>query len=371
MKNTPRLTSRLGLALATACMVTSCLQGPAGPQGPAGAPGMTGATGPQGMTGPQGPAGSTGPAGPAGASTMLYGDGSAGALTVTAPDGGTGLTFLHNVAPQGNLQFTDIVVERGARLSIPSGAVIRCTGRMTLRGAVSVSPFAAGATGASVQANPGLTRLAPGNGQSGTSTAGSASGGTPGRGIGEGVATFLLHPGPAGGGGGGIAPNAFVEASNVGGGTVTIACRGPIELNGGSLAALTTVVTAPGAAGAGGGVVILASGTSITNQGIIGVSGGAGVEGSSGVAPGGGGGGGLVRLIAPEVTPGMVEVLGGAAGTVAAITQTSRSGGGGGGAGVGDGGRGGSVAYSGEVTPAQAGQPGLLIVSRIDPARVF
>lgn len=372
MTNRTRSIRRARFAVAAALVTTSCLQGPQGPQGPAGAPGMTGATGPQGMTGPQGPAGMTGPTGPAGASAALYGDGSAGALTVTSPDGGTGFVALATLAPQGNLQFTDIVVERGARLSVPSGVTLRCTGRLIVRGAIAASPFAAGATSTNGQANPGATRLAAGNGQIGTTTS-SARGGTPGRGIGGEVAAFLLRPGPGGGGGGGISPNAGVETSNVGGGTLTIACRGPIELDGGSVAALTTLISAPGAGGSGGGVVILASGTSITNHGVIAVSGAAGIAGGTDVAPGGGGGGGLVRLIAPEITQsgGTVDVAGGAAGGVAPIALSPRSGGGGGGAGVGDGGRGGSVSESGVVTPAQPGQPGLLIASQVDPARVF
>ncbi|MFO0604312.1 MAG: hypothetical protein U0324_14110 [Polyangiales bacterium] len=301
--------------------------------------------------------------------SALYGDGSAGALTVT----GTAPNILQALAPMGNLQFTDVTIERGARLIVTSGTVLRCTGRFTLRGSLSVSPFASGSPDLDSPPHPGLARSSATNGQTGSATIPSRSG-RGGFGIGENLARYLVHPGLAGGGGGGVSPQSNILTAIDGGGTMTILCRGAIENDLGGLGALPEGgITVPGAGGGGGGVLILGSGTSITNRGTISVAGGAGVAGNSAVGPGGGGGGGLVRLIAPTITltGGTIDVAGGAPGAMATVTLSTRSGGGGGGGCVGDGGGGGGVSTSGVVSAATAGAAGFLFSTTIDPARVL
>lgn len=125
----------------------SALVGPVGPEGATGATGATGSAGPFGAIGPQGPqgpVGSTGATGATGATgsqglasnALLFGDGSAGALSV-----GLGSTVDWSAgAPSVNLQFTSIAVF-GA-LIVPTGTVLRSQGNVDISGSVTVAPGA-------------------------------------------------------------------------------------------------------------------------------------------------------------------------------------------------------------------------------------
>jgi len=113
--------------------------GAVGPQGPTGARGAAGATspaGPQGLagatgaTGPPGPQGAQGPPGPAG--PTIYGDGSAGALNITANADWT------TNPPANNIQFSSITISPGATLTVPSGLTLRTTGDLEIDGNIVV-----------------------------------------------------------------------------------------------------------------------------------------------------------------------------------------------------------------------------------------
>jgi hypothetical protein len=106
-------------------------QGPSGAMGPAGPQGATGATGPRGPQGAQGPQGVQGPAGPPG--STIYGDGSAGALNITA---NTDWTVN---PPANNIQFTSITISPGATLTVPSGLTLRATGDVEINGNIVVA----------------------------------------------------------------------------------------------------------------------------------------------------------------------------------------------------------------------------------------
>lgn len=327
--------------------------------------GAAGAPGPEGPGGPAGPAGMTGPAGADG-SLRIYGDGSAGPLLVQ----GTAFQTLATLAPGGNLQFTDVTIELGARLSVPSGVVLRCTGTFTNRGTLSVSPLITGAPDERTAPAPGLAIAAAGNGELGAAGA-SLRGGNGGRGLPAYTARTLTPPGPLGGGGGGVAQGTGTTASQSGGGTLTVLARGAI-VNSGSVGALSTLVTAPGAGGGAGGVLVLGSAASIDAGGLIAADGGPGTDGNAATAPGGGGGGGIVHLIAPMLrVTGTLRANGGDPGAAATISAASRSSGGGGGACGGDGGQGGGIGAAGAVSAAQVGKPGHVLQTQADPTALF
>jgi len=203
------------------------LAGPAGPQGLSGQAGTPGATGP---TGPQGPAG------PAAALTF-YGDGSDGALTISSP-----VDWTVN-PPAGQLQFSSITITSSGSLTIPSGLVLRVAGNVSIGGALVVAPtsraiLAVSSEGGSCVplnivfgATPGLSPLA---------------------------ARTLFRTNDS-------------RYANYSGGGTTILAAGTIAIGSG---ATISAVGSPGVYtttlyGAGaGGIIILASRTSITNQGV-------------------------------------------------------------------------------------------------------
>src|SRR5262245_28730335 len=82
-------------------------------------------TGPQGEPGDQGAAGAPGADG----SVRVYGNGSAGARTISADE-----SWLEGGNPPANIQFTNFTIDAGVTLIIPSGTVIRCTGTFTNNG---------------------------------------------------------------------------------------------------------------------------------------------------------------------------------------------------------------------------------------------
>lgn len=363
------------------------LDGPQGPQGPAGQPGAQGPAGPQGDPGPQGPQGDPGaqgpqgdpgPAGPPGADGQLriFGDGSAGPLAITSN------TDLTTAAPaSNNFQFTDFTVDAGVQLLVPSGVTIRCTGTFTNNGVIIVFPGANGAKADFDAADStvfsysppgaGIALSPPGFGEVSFQAAGTLESGEGGQGIPPLAALFMLDPGPHGGGGGAASPNGSSNAfGGDGGGSFVVLCQGAV-LNTGVIQANGTSDDAGGGAG---GIVILASRTSVENSGAIEANGAAGGASDDGVGASGGGGGGIIHLLAPFITnTGTATVDGGAAGTSGAagsIVNSRRAGGAGGGACGGSGGDGGEAAGA-DPDLAEAGEPGHLLETPVDPTALF
>jgi len=280
-----------------------------------------------------------------------------------------------------NLQFTDFTINSGATLTVPSGAVIRCTGTFTNNGRIVVQ---AGATGGSMfahlpiattsisPAEAGVSLHAAGTPEWGDST-GTRSGGPGGTGITSGFqARQVRYPGiKAGGSGSGPSST----AAGGGGGSLVVLAETAIVNAGSGISADGEDAFSAGGGGGAGGVVILASAGSVTNSAPISVKGGAGGVSDSSVGPGGGGGGGLARLIAPSVTEtGGFVTGGGSAGSKSGIVNsTVHAGGGGGGACIGNGGSGGLTSPGTASSPGDAtsGNPGVALVDRFDPTSLF
>lgn len=329
--------------------------GLAGPRGPAG---------PQGPTGPQGAAGAQGPAGADG-NPSLFGNGSGGAKT---------FAFSATLADT-NLQYTDFLVETGVTLTVPSGAVIRCTGTFTNSGTIVVQTSARGGTCSATSptvdmayapAHPGVAISSAASGEYGSNAA-TRAGGFGGFAIGSWAARYIVQPGANAGGGGGGALSAI---GGSGGGSLTILAETAVFNYG--------TITANGAAGparcggGAGGMVILSSSGVVANVATINANGGNGGNNDANGGAGGGGGGGIVHLIAPTIVIGTVNVQGGSNGAVGvAVTADPRQGGGGGGACGGNGGTGGNVNAAGTAGAATAGSVGLSIQTYLDPIWLF
>jgi hypothetical protein len=344
-------------------IVADLISGPQGPAGPAGVQGPAGATGATGATGPQGPEGDL----------RIYGDGSAGPLTIAS-----GFNDLYvQVATNHNLQFTDLTINSGALL-VPSGTVIRCTGTFTNNGAIYVDYVQA--TGGSSY-NFDVTNLTPtkftyrppGAGVSGCTAEGGTFGlwtdvlthGRGANGMTADEARAILMPGVVGGGGGA----GTLASGGAGGGTFVVLARTAV-INGGQISANAGNTFGGGGGGAGGGVIVLASPGRVSNLGTISAKGGDGGGSDAGGGAGGGGGGGIVHLLSPNITSGTVSVSGGAAGThYAQVNQNPRAAGGGGGACGGAGGDGGDIPAGAAVTPGAAlpGGSGYLLLTQTDP----
>jgi hypothetical protein len=248
-------------------------------------------------------AGPTGPAGPAGA-VGLYGDGSAGALNITAS---TDLSAL----PGGyNHQFTTITVAAGATLTVPSGTILRCTGNATISGQIEVGTFSQQTTLATGANNYNNLFPAPGIA---LTPAGSASIVTPGEGIAAGTAVTL--PLRSAGGGAGLQPGGSRAGS--GGGSFTLLAQGTLTVTGsitatgakGASFTGTSSSYGTGGGGGGGGVLTLVGKAGIVNNGVVSARGGAGGDGASNpntscsiVCGGGGGGGGVLRLLGASIS---------------------------------------------------------------------
>jgi hypothetical protein len=274
-----------------------------------------------------------------------------------------------------DLNYTDFTINTGVTLTIPSGAVIRCTGTFTNNGTIVVQTSARGGsqTGANpmvessyAPAHPGISISPAGCGEYGSNAA-TRTGGIAGVAISAFAARFILLPGANAGGGGG---GAMGSTGASGGGSLVVVAKTSVFNYG--------TITANGAAGAvrcgggGGGMVILASAGTTANVGSISANGGAGGNSDASGGAGGGGGGGIVHLIGPNIVEGTVNVLGGAAGTAAgSVTADPRQGGGGGGACGGNGGSGGNVSAAGTPGAASAGVAGLFLQTGIDPSWSF
>jgi len=257
--------------------------GATGPAGPRGSEGCGGAPGPPGPTGPAGP---PGPAGVAGA-TAFYGDGSDGPLSISS------FVDWNMNPPNGMLQFSSLTIAPSGVLRVPSGVVIRVTGSVRIMGAIVAAPtpvFTVSGYGAGCAP----VSLVSGGGQAALNSL---------------QARLMLRPSTGANSGGG------------GGGAITILAGGGIVITpGGSISAagpagtpFVPQVSAGSSAGAGG-IVILASRTSIQNQGKL-IAGGGNGASNDAAAAGGGGGGGIVHLLAPSIVAGSAIVSGGAGGT--------------------------------------------------------
>lgn len=107
--------------------------GPTGPQGPKGDAGSQGIQGPQGIQGIQGPQGQQGVPGADG-SLRIYGDGSAGDLTISS--NATWNPTPPN--PSNNLQFENFTINSARTLVVSSGTIIRCSNICTINGTIAV-----------------------------------------------------------------------------------------------------------------------------------------------------------------------------------------------------------------------------------------
>jgi hypothetical protein len=331
--------------------------------------GDQGAQGDQGSQGEQGPQGDPGPAGLPGAASFPFGDGSAQARSFEADA----------TLADANLQYTDFTVKSGVTLTIPSGAIIRCTGTFVNDGTIVVQSFAPGGFGsgpddgntltAFAAPGAGISARSPGQGEFGDNTD-FRSGGIGGVGVSEFVARWILHPGPSGGGGGA----ATEDSGSAGGGTLVVIASEAV-INNGRISADGVNALNAGSGGGGGGIIVLASETQVINAGELTADGGNGENADANEAPSGGGGGGIIHLIAPSLTTsaGSMSVLGGQAGNGAgqATTITPRRAGAGGGAGGGNGGAGGEIETNNVVTAAENGAVGHALATKVDPSLLF
>lgn len=320
---------------------------------------------------------------PGTATPTAYGDGSAGARVVSADENWNNA----GEAPS-NLQFTDLTINAGVTLTLPSGMTIRCTGSFVNNGSVFVRTGVdggfAGQTGpggdfSTVTTEPlaGIGTLPAQRGESGDSSEARLAG-RGGFGISEFEARQILVVATAAGGGGaaGGSDSSSGTTSNTGsaggGGVRILAATGIVNAAG---ATISADGEGGSGGGGGGGVIILASSGVITNDGGISANGGAGEDGDSNEAPSGGGGGGIISMLAPTVANGgTVDVTGGAAGAIGpGISAVSRFAGGGGGPSGGSGGNGGGVPAEPFATPtsATAGGSGFFLVTLVDPTSLL
>lgn len=303
--------------------------------------------------------------------SRFYGDGSAGALTVSSN------TSWSSSPPTGdNLNFTDIVINAGFTLTVPAGTVIRCTGSFTNNGTINVlqavnggryfyydtttvamQQFQAPGAGDSLQAagNPGWHHT----------TSVGLRGGFGGKGIPRTMAASSFNQFRIGGGGG--AGNAYNNSGD-GGGLIKIYCAGNVVNNGTIQANGSNNLAGAG----GGGIVILASSTQVTNDAAatITADGADGYQSTTFNGANGGGGGGIIIMAAPSVTnAGATSVAGGAAGdNTTNVTSAVHTGGSGGGACGGNGGNGASVTTGNLSNAAGSGTVGYVIEINADPA---
>lgn len=163
----------------------------------------------------------------------IYGDGSAGAKVVSA----------NATLSDRNTQYTDFTVNAGVTLTIPSGHVLRCTGTFTNNGAIVVSVGARGGefrgSGGQGELMLGYRGSQPGLGsdQAGWGVLGDSStfrsGGQGARAIPS--AWAVRYPGPYAGGGG---AGAILGAAGSGGGSlVVLAGAGIVNAGSGSIRA--------------------------------------------------------------------------------------------------------------------------------------
>lgn len=373
--------------------VLGAAQSPPGSDGSAGAAGSSGVPGPAGPPGEPGPAGPAGPAGPPGApgpagppgSHALYGSGAAGDLIITA-----NAVLGETVATNGVWQFHNVLIRAGATLTVPSGAVIRCTGKFENYGTLRVRPGAYGGRFFESSANAlypsyapaqaGVTGFSAPPGEIGAFGA-AREGGWGGYSLTENEARAIIHPGirAGGGGGGGL----FGTGGGAGGGSLVILARLRIDNFPGGLIEANAqhgdqfAPNAGGSGGGAGGIIILASSEGIHNESVISAVGGNGARSSVADGPGGGGAGGIIHFIGPRDILGITLVNGGdpgllgPPGSVVGYVGSPIAGGAAGGACGRAGGSGGGVTATGDPLPAEFGLQGHVLVTPTDPVNLF
>ena len=209
----------------------------------------------------------------------VYGDGSAGDFIAA---------FGVSPLEPSNPQFDNFTVPAGSTIHVPSGLTIRCKGTFTNSGTIIVDP--------AESFGPGISRLPPSQYISGKAY--------PSKQL-KTIFSIGLEGGGTGFGG------------TLGGGALRVFAQGILTNTGAIRAIGGTARVGFQESGGGGGVVILASGTSLTQNGVVNASGGQGspdiIVGDYTYAACGSGGGGLIRLLAPQIaSTGQNIVFGGA-----------------------------------------------------------
>lgn len=266
----------------------------------------------------------------------VFGDGSAGALNITANTNWT------TAAPSNfNFQFSSITVAAGVTLTVPSGTKLFCSGNVSIAGTVIVTGSEKIIGTVTTGSISGVARTFAGSGDNISYGIQTTS-----------VMSLINIPvyGGAGGASGGVGSLSY---GGEGGGSFGIYAKGTVSISGAGLIAANggnavtnagTATSTNGSGGGAGGIVVILSKAGITNSGNIRANGGAGSDATLGTGPrpgGGGGGGGVALLIAASVSQGNVQVNGGAAGNNLANAGNGSSRGGAGGGCAGNGGAGG------------------------------
>lgn len=242
----------------------------------------------------------------------IYGDGSAGPLTISVDTD-------WQMNPPTSYEFTDVTIAAGVTLTVPSGVTILATGTFTNLGTIEVQTWG-GAGSISYQDEPlpdggagpivTVSVFEPARGvasraaRNGVVTRGpgapSAHGGYK---MPTAAARRLIRITEEGGGAGGSAcasPTSCLGGE--GGGAFSVRAAGVVQA--GAIHANGGAATLECAGGGAGGVIVIVSAVSISVGAITarGANGGSNGFGAA-CAGGGGGGGGIVHLVAPQVGP--------------------------------------------------------------------
>src|SRR5262249_5210536 len=116
------------------------------------------------------------------------------------------------------------------------------------------------------------------------------------------AAQLFVITSKAGGAGGGDLLGGITDNGGAGGGGLLVLSQGAISIGAlGVIAANGNPAVFSGSAGGAGGIIVLASRTSVTNAGQLRAHGGSGLDASAGanLSGSGGGGGGIIHLLAP------------------------------------------------------------------------
>jgi hypothetical protein len=246
-----------------------------------------------------------------------------------------------------NPQYGNFTVDAAVTLTVRSGTVIKCTGAFTNNGTIAVST---GTSGGQTVGSDSTTQ-SPANRPAGVGYSDQGAGNA------EFGSSASIRSGGLGGG-------ALDESSRY----IRFAAHNADGLG-----------SATGAGGGAGGVIILASQTSITVAGADAITarGATGGQSDSDEAVGGAGGGGIVHCISPSnsIPPVSVNVGGGAGrpnGPNGIVTASPRSGGGGGGGCGGNGTNGGQVSTTGDpMGSAQGGTGHFFDNTGVNPTGLF
>lgn len=250
-----------------------------------------------------------------GSSCNIYGDGSAGDITISSN------TDWSTTPPtNGNYMFNSLTIANGVTLTVASGTVIQSKTTFVNNGTILVKTGVLGEAWSN-NADRGNKDIL---GYTLTSTKAYPS---------SEVYRRVFKFGPKGGSGGstgGVDGNETFGGN--GGGTLSIFAAtgitnaGTIDARGGSPAQYAGGVSKPGCGGGGGGFVVLATNSNITNSGTINVSGGNGNNPGTGTPDlaGSGGGGGLIHYISSNASSvgGTATISGGLKGTDTATNVT-------------------------------------------------